>query len=436
MRKKKRVAGLAGLCAAALLLSACAFHESNDTLYRLPKLPAEYESLETQIDALLASGAEYAAPTSGSNLQSVQMVDLDGDGEEEAVAILRRPGDEKPMKVYVFRADGDNYGQYCLIEGASNAVYSINYVDLNGDGSREILAGTRSSSDVQNLAVYSVADGEVKPLLTTGYSRYTALDMDGDGRLDLIVLRSDEESVAVADYYAWNGTELELYSSLRLSSSVAELSRLTAGTLEGGESALFVTGVTESSDAITDILTMRDSKLQVVRHGGELVHFLGLYPNDIDGDGVTEVPEPVPFPQLDPEGLIYYRICWRQYDAEGGATIVRESYRDTLSGWSLTLPEEWRDGVMVTRTGTTDISAVSFSRYGGEELQLPFLTVYTFTGDMRDAQVLRAGYKLLIRRPDTIYAFELTEAAEGLIDETAVRERFSLITPEWTTGEN
>ena len=58
----------------SLLLSGCMFTTPETSLYRLPKLAGEYESLESQIDALLTNGAEYAAPTSVSNLQSVQMI--------------------------------------------------------------------------------------------------------------------------------------------------------------------------------------------------------------------------------------------------------------------------------------------------------------------------------------------------------------------------
>ena len=102
----------------SLLLSGCMFTTPETSLYRLPKLAGEYESLESQIDALLTNGAEYAAPTSGSNLQSVQMIDLDGDGSEEAVAFFRRASDKKPMKIYIFKADGDSYERYAVIEGA------------------------------------------------------------------------------------------------------------------------------------------------------------------------------------------------------------------------------------------------------------------------------------------------------------------------------
>ena len=136
----------------SLLLSGCMFTTPETSLYRLPKLAGEYESLESQIDALLTNGAEYAAPTSGSNLQSVQMIDLDGDGSEEAVAFFRRASDKKPMKIYIFKADGDSYERYAVIEGTSSQIYSVNYADLDGDGLKEILVGYKSSSDVQGLA--------------------------------------------------------------------------------------------------------------------------------------------------------------------------------------------------------------------------------------------------------------------------------------------
>ena len=433
MRRRLRLWALFAVLCAALLLSGCAPGVSDGTLYRLPKLPAEYESLETLIDALLDGGAEYAAPTSGSNLQSVQMVDLDGDGTEEAVAILRKSGDEKPMKIYVFRAAEDSYEQYGLIEGTSNSLYSINYIDLNGDGWREILAGSRGELDVQNLSVWSVASNEPQQLLLTGYSRYAARDLDGDGLQELVVLRSDEESFAVADYYAWNGAELALSSSLRVQSTVAELNRLTAGTLTGGETALFVTAVSQENTAMTDILTVSDGALRSV--ASETFRFLELYPNDVNNDGVTEVPEPTAFPWPDPEGPLYYRICWRQYDAAGGSEVVRETFQDTQSGWSLLLPDDWGDAVTVSRASGADGSAVTFSVIGGEEAE-PFLTVYTFTGDNRAVLSARSGRIVLSRQAEVTFAAEVHDEGLGMIDEQSLRERFSLLTAEWTTGEN
>ena len=104
---KKKVATLVtGIL--ALALSGCMFTTPEASLYRLPKLAGEYESLETQIDALLSTGGEYAAPTSGSNLQSVQMIDLDGDGVEEAV--------EEKLGEKVWRVEGKQTGLWVAMD--------------------------------------------------------------------------------------------------------------------------------------------------------------------------------------------------------------------------------------------------------------------------------------------------------------------------------
>ena len=91
-----------------LLLSAsgCGFSFSPTDLYSLPQLPEEYTELNSSLNQLLESGAEYAAPVSGSNIQPVQLEDLDGDGEEEALAFFRNSADEKPLKIYIWWAGG------------------------------------------------------------------------------------------------------------------------------------------------------------------------------------------------------------------------------------------------------------------------------------------------------------------------------------------
>ena len=73
------------LTAAAALALMCAtgcgarigFTLNPQDLYGLPKLPAKYTELNNRINAILGSGAEYAAPVSGANIQPVQLADLD-----------------------------------------------------------------------------------------------------------------------------------------------------------------------------------------------------------------------------------------------------------------------------------------------------------------------------------------------------------------------
>ena len=142
---KKWMAALLAL-GMVLALAGCTMPKLTldpEELYALPELPARYTTLNQQLNALQESGAEYAAPVSGSNIQPVQMVDLDGDGREEALAFFRQSDGEKPLKIYVFTDNGDSYAQTAVIEGSGLAVYSIAYSDMNGDGRMEIIVGWR-----------------------------------------------------------------------------------------------------------------------------------------------------------------------------------------------------------------------------------------------------------------------------------------------------
>ena len=105
MRSVKRyLAALFAALSFAGTLSGCSLNlaASPEDLYALPQLPAEYAGLNNSIRQLIEAGAEYAAPTAGTNLQPLQLVDLDGDGREEAMAFLRRGSDERALKIHIY----------------------------------------------------------------------------------------------------------------------------------------------------------------------------------------------------------------------------------------------------------------------------------------------------------------------------------------------
>ena len=97
------------LLLACLLLAGCQMDSTVEELFTLPRLPTEYTTLSRQLDQLLSEGYEYMAPTSGRNIQSLQMVDIDGDGRDEALAFFRLSNGEKPLKIYVFHSREDSY---------------------------------------------------------------------------------------------------------------------------------------------------------------------------------------------------------------------------------------------------------------------------------------------------------------------------------------
>ena len=260
-RRKNRVIrwSVAGALALAAVLSGCTFFDSSvEQLFTLPRMAEEYTGLSQQIDSLIDQGYEYASPSGGRNIQSVQMVDLEDDGIQEALVFLRRSSDEKPLKIMVFRLEGDTYRCFCTIESSGSAVDSVYYQDLNGDGCREIIVGWRISADVQTLAAYTV-ESEPVALMSSGYTQFSVQDLNGDGVPSLLVLRSDGELGPVAEFYGWQEEQMGVSYRCRLSTSMAALNRgsVVTGMVDKDTPAVFITGVDITSMAVTDILIYR-----------------------------------------------------------------------------------------------------------------------------------------------------------------------------------
>ena len=456
MRRFLRVAVLCVLL--ALTLSGCGSVLENfdlqltldpQELYSLPKLPAKYTALNNQINEIISGGAEYAAPMAGSNIQPVQLRDLDGDGKEEALAFFRNAADEKPLKIHIYTVDEDTYEQTAVIEGSGTGIYSITYTDLDDDGKTELAVGWRVSTELQVLGIYALrADGPAE-LLRSDYVKYGVADLNRDDRQEVVVLRSvPDTGDGVADYYDWQGGALSAHSSARISMTMAELSqqgRLTKGTLRSGEPAWFVTGVVDSTQTITDILALREGEFNNIvlsaatGVSGETSMFRSLYPMDINSDGITEIPRPEFLPAWDNASDFYQRIDWRNFDVDGVTETVMSTYHDIEDGWYFQLPESWFDLILVSRAAASDEASVTFYiRTGREGVPEPFLRISAISGADRENRAVRGGRFNLVRKAETIYVAELLEANdywEFGITQDEVRAAFSLITTEWADSE-
>lgn len=418
-------------------------------LYSLPMLPDEYTELNLRINEVLSTGAEYAAPASGTNIQPVQLSDLDGDGLQEAVAFFRNSADEKPLKIYIFKNNGDTYDQQAVIEGSGTSIYSIAYRDLNADGRTELLVGWRVSTDLQMLSVYTLHNGEAEELIRTNYVKYTVCDLEEMARQELLVLRADEEGTGVADYYGWRQGSLALETSVHVSMTMAELSqqgRITTGYLQDLVPAVFITGTTAQTQTITDILTMRNGDLanitlsDITGVSTEVASYSGLYPTDINNDSLTEVPSAVYQQNEEGGAWMLQRVDWSSYSADGEGTKVMSTYHDLESGWYLRLPEKWNGRIFASRVTGTDEATVTFYIQGSAATQpKPFLRISVFTGSNRVLRAQRGEKFILSNQGEVIYAAELLEANGtwnyGTTKEE-VAEAFSLIVAEWVTSDN
>lgn len=433
MGRIKRTGLLLLLLAAALLLGGCGYDASVEELFTLPRMAEGYTELAQQLDELLGQGYEYASPTGGRNIQAVQMVDLDGDGEQEALAFMRHGTDEKPLKIFVFHMGEENYQPYCTIESSGTAVDSVYYQDLNGDGRRELVVGWRISTDVQTVAVYTV-EREPVVLMSSGYTRFVMQDLNGDGVPSLLVLRTSEEGQPVAEFYGWQEEQMGIAYRCTLSSTMASLNRgsLVSGKMDEDTPAMFITGVDERGAAVTDILIFRAEVglVNVALDGSSGVSaaafaYRQLSPQDIDGDGCIEIPCPESTWSADQtDGF----VKWLRCVGDGKLETATETYHSMSCGWYLTVPSSWWDwGVEASTTSIQNENQFTLSINGD-----PVLSIYTITGENRENRG-RMGTRIVLRRQTaTVYAAELYDTASYYgMDEELLRKSFSLIAGSW-----
>ena len=263
------------------------------------------------------------------------------------------------------------------------------------------------------------------------------------------MLRANQDGEGVADCYVSKNGALTLRSSVLVSMTMAELSqqgKVTVGVLRSNDPALFITGVADGARAITDVLALRGGELTnlvlsaITGVSGEVSRFCSVYPMDINGDGVTEVPRTVTLQGEDADHAVSQRVDWISYDASGTASRVLSTYHDVADGWYLQLPEGWPERVWVGRSASPDEIGITFyTDSSREESYVPVLRITALSGSERERLAVRTGRFILGRNDGVIYVGELLKGNQDWkynVTEDEVRASFSLIGTEWSAGDN
>lgn len=437
-------AGLALLAAAlTLLLSGC-FVKTVDELYTLPRHSDEYDRLELAIDAVLSGqSAAYSAPVSGPNQQSVQLADLDGDGQEEAIAFLKAAGD-RPLRACIFsRVDGD-YHLTDVIEGDGTSFASVEYVQLTGQPGIELVIGRQLSTDVlQSLSAYSYSDGHVAELMNANYSEYRVVDLDGDGRKDIFLLRFEaEQPQGVAEFYRWKDGQMEREKEAYLTAGASLVKRILTGNLMKDIPAVFVSSAYEDTGLVTDVFAFQNGVFQSVtmreaESPVSTVRSYYVYASDIDGDGLIELPQILPLPSAEGSDENDSAISWYNLDLDGRSLPKLTTYHSFSGGWFLKLPDRWQNQFCITRSTEADgVHGYAFSQWkNGRRTELIF-TIYAFSGENRNKSASADGRFILAEKGDITYAAKLGTGkwAEELSADR-LRDMFHFIHIDWNSGE-
>ena len=437
-----------------LTLSGCLF-KTADELYALPELPEDYQQLQIKLDEVMAAlDAEFAAPLSGSNTATVQLQDLDGDGESEStIAFFRVNSSEQPLCICVFWQLPDGaYTEAYTIRGEGTAIDSINYVDIDGDGTKEILVSWQISARVHTLTAYQLGVEDVVELVHTAYNEsFTVFDLDRDNQQELLVLQTDDtgESVDRVEYYNYENGQMVLSATAPMSRGADSIASggVRTGYLRENIPALYVS-VMCGDATVTDIYAMRDGVFTNISlnpdsgvSGETMRYYTDVAPQDINSDGILELPKPVAvaeYQAVQNAAANFWLIYWRQFDVDGNVYTVQINYHNLIDGWYLNIPESWVGQITISRDDSQSARgerAVVFSLWNGDPDTAPkeFLRIFRLTGSNRDERADLGNRFTIQEENDVIYAAEFTDIGwNSGLNKDNLLDYFSIIRKEWS----
>ncbi len=429
------------LFAAVLLLSGCSMR-TVDQMYAMPKRSDDYNDLQSVIDSAMGE-LEYCAPLAGENQQTVQMADLDGDGQQEYL-LFAKGSEQLPLKILIFRSEDGNYVHTETIESNGTAFDLVEYVQMDDMDGLELIVGRQVSDQVlRSVSVYTFARGVAEQMLSVNYTKFMTIDMDRDGYTELFVLRPGQTDTdnGVAELYGMERGSMERSNEVNMSRPADQLKRIISGRLHDGEPAVYVASAVGDTAIITDVYALVDDMLANVTFSNEsgtsiqTMRNYYVYADDIDSDGVVELPDPINMKTVDEPGSTdrHELLRWYAMTAGGGEVNKMYTYHNFVGGWYMELESRWAPRLAVRNLG------YQYEFYlWNEDYENPenIMTVYILTGQNREEQAAQKGRFVLLRTDSVTYAASLLEGAStyGLSWDDVV-DSFHLIQQDWKTGE-
>ena len=428
------------LIAVALLLVGCSMHAVQD-LYCLPVRSEGYTNLQSLITQSM-TGFEYSAPVNGDNQQTVQTADLDGDGVSEYILFAKGSSD-KPMQIMVFSGDGETYELIDTIESAGTAFDRVEYIQMDGRPGVELVVGRQVSNQVvRSVSVYTMSGDQLEQIMTANYTEFITCDMDNDKKTELFVLAPGDGTKGVGALYRMEKGTVERSREVNMSESTDNIKRIMVSTLQGGLPAVYVaSAVTDSSGIITDVYAMVNGELTNVSFSNEsgtsvqTMRNYYVYADDIDDDGVLELPSLISTknPDASGGGESQYVIRWYALTADGAEVDKMYTYHNYAGKWYIRLEESVAERIFVTTRG----SSYDFYLWNEDSTDyVSLMTIYALTGQKREEQAVADNRFILHRGETVIYAanLEVAYADLGITKET-LTQSFNLILEDWKTGE-
>jgi len=347
----------------ALILGGCSFRlaSSIDDLITPVSPSGENANVQKALDNYCKGSYSLKTPVSGDFTTSYIFYDIDSDSEKEAIVFYEPSSNPGSIDMAVIDKINGEWSVVCNIEGRGSDVYSVDFRDLNGDGSTELIVlwDTFSNSASHVLAVYRQAyvNDQLALSVVGRYitmSNYIAVDIHGDDAEELMVFTVDSgDSISAnAVLYSYEDDNLKSLGSTKLDGHISSYKSIISE--NNGERVYVYADAAKSNGAqmLTEVINWSDYYNTIISPfynystgiTKETTRQAMLTSRDIDGDGIVEIP-------LDAQRASFpgnvEAVNWKKYE---NSVLAHSCYSVAVEkdNYQIIIPDAYFDRITVS----------------------------------------------------------------------------------------
>lgn len=369
---KKTISLLSVLCL-LLTLSGCSMSEiSIDELMRPPQLSESRRQVQSTVNQLLGSANALIAPTGGDHRSSINLADLNGDGQNEAICFFAETN-TKLISVLLLQKKEGKWIDAGRLGSDATSVDKLEVADLDGDGTAELIIGWSYLAGAdRTLEVLRSEDQGLTSLYRGRYFQFEIIE----SVLPRIV--SVDLSGDAATLLGFKGHKITPLSTVPIDPRIVAFTAVTVSKTSAGKPAVYLDTQLEDQSFHTEILALSDKEYlenKLFTDLGGIGRPLNIRCTDIDGDGIPEVPRCAAMEQG--EGASYYTY-WSKFD---GTELLEPltTFTGTADSFYFIYPENWIDTVFVRQDTTLQRLYHFVSRRGETLYSLRVFTLSEFS---------------------------------------------------------
>ncbi|MDD6479192.1 MAG: hypothetical protein PUF48_05215 [Oscillospiraceae bacterium] len=434
----KRVLSVALSVLIAISLCGCdIFTAETEQLIMPPALTGDMKPIGEALSSSIEGEYTLKYPLGGAHRSPVILNDINGDNIFEAFAFYsQNDGEMDCMHLNVICRKGERWESVFDQKVQAGGVDRIDFCDLNGDGTLEIIVGwTVYASSEKQLAVYSLENGVLSQRFVHEYANFICCDLDGNRENELFIHRFDAvNSINEALLFTLEDAGVLELSGCGMDKTARTASVPLLSVLSDGTPAIYIDEIKDAG-MITEVIYYSKGALVnplLEAESGENIKTLranALPSSDINNDEIIEIP--VSEIMKASEGMqnaekVYY-TKWCSFNGKA-LTSKLVTLFNTSEYYFLRVPEKWIGNIALIRDNENRVRTVY--EYNAKKNKVGKKLVYFEAvpiGDFEDFKAENAPAIEISRNTKYVFVGEVQNTKSALaITEKELKEMFFL----------